>query len=235
MEPTNGELSLRDIVGVAKKRRWLIAAVTLLTLAATMALTLIPAPDYRSDADVVVQDSAAQEALDDRFNSVSNLNRDLSNEAALAESDAVLGVLSRRTGRDLSEEVDVSFATDSDVLVFSAWSEFPQDSADLANAYAEQFINTKRAIALESLDDAIITLEERLVRSLEERLEVGRPIQEAELRLADASEGNQRSIQREIDRLSIELGPQLSRIDGRISSLSERLTRLEVEAELAGI
>jgi polysaccharide biosynthesis transport protein len=139
-------LETRDYLRVLRERFWIIILVVVIVLGAAAALYFTTTPLYQASSKLVYQRSNLDEAL---FGSQifpnSNQERDIQTDADLVKLDQVAEGVKKQlnsplsTGRLLGMVTSVPSAT-TNVIEIDAVATDPQVAADVANAFAQQFV-----------------------------------------------------------------------------------------------
>jgi non-specific protein-tyrosine kinase len=162
------ELQLSDYLDIARRRKWIIAAIVVLALAAAILSSALQTPQYRAQARVRVESSSTN-ILDDATNLSSNVrDRNLQNEVEFANSDRVRERASSTFGEIISAGVAASGS--SDTLTFSAVDEDPERAAAVANTVANSYVSERSVVSGERFLSAVNVINERLAEISEERL-----------------------------------------------------------------
>ena len=69
LEPSNG-LNLKDFIGIITRRKWLVAAIALLTLLAVILVTLMIKPVYRATSTIQIERNAKQIVSGNTFDAI---------------------------------------------------------------------------------------------------------------------------------------------------------------------
>ncbi len=203
------ELQLSDYLDIARRRRWIIAAIVLMALAAAIAASAAATPQYRAQARVRVETASANNILDDATNLSSSVrNRNLQNEVEFANSDRVRERASQSFGENIS--ASVAPADSSDTLTFSVVDSDPERAANIANTFANAYVSERSVASGERFLNAVTVINERLAEISEERLFLERQLETTsdessvaiQIATLDAEEARLRSQLNEIDVLS---------------------------------
>lgn len=236
-ETEAGELALEDYIAILK-RRWIWFLLPVLLLGGVAAFLGSTAdPSYTSTAQVLISDSAAQDALGGSSGNTGLLTRRMENEINLAKGNAtedrveqILGFVPEPT------QVKVSGLSTADVLEFTATAGTPEEAAEWANAWADAYVLTKQANASDSLSATVTSLETTLSDLRVERQVLLEPLTPLRDRLARATDpGVQATLQAQIDRLAADLDPELILIDSQISANVTNISKLELTAQVASV
>ncbi|MGI9598411.1 MAG: polysaccharide biosynthesis tyrosine autokinase, partial [Acidimicrobiales bacterium] len=231
-QPTDfdDELELTDYLRILRRRwPWVLFPFLLIVGLAT-AFTLNQPTLYCSSAQVLINDSQAQKAIQGDSN-VFVASRDLTNEINMAYSDRVRGEVISQLGLD--PEVRVTGDADSDVLWFRGCGSTADEATRYANTWANVYVATKQQQAADSVQSAVGGFQERLAELREQRQEIREPLDTLEDQLAAASDTSQATIQIRVDRLSADLAVELGLIDAQLQTIASTITLLELDSELA--
>lgn len=229
------ELELGDYLAILK-RRWLWFLLPVLVLPAlAYYLTTVEADSFDASAEVLLSDSAAQDAIGGGSQNTSFRNRILENEISLAQSDQALVLMGDELGMAPDDVPDFSVTADSasDVLVFRASRPTADGAATVANLAAETYVGLKQEQASASITAAVATLEETLVELQEEREAVRADLIALEDDLTRAGEEDRAAAQALVDREESRISGQVALIDAQIAATADSITQLELSGELA--
>jgi uncharacterized protein involved in exopolysaccharide biosynthesis len=251
---TDDEIDLRRYAGVVlawwREIVLLIALVTLLVASALLLWQRLRPPLYAAASDVVIARLTSQVKLDERVDIASELQDSttsswrasllqLATNPAIAE--AVMAALGDelapelRTVADLlgAIEVEIPTGTDvrtsSDIIRFTATTDDPEQAAQIANAWAAEFVAQINQIYGQVPADTIASVEGELAES-EARYQAAQAAYEQYIATSQAD-----SLQRRIDE-KVALRTNLQ--NGRNQLLAavaekDRTARLELFTELA--
>ena len=140
---------------VIRERAWIIILAVVVVVGAAVAMSYLATPQYRASAKLLYQTNTLDRAL---FGSQVFANtdqvRDVETGAELVKIQQVAEAVKEQLGSARSPGallgmVNVTPSTTTNVLEIDAVSGYPQEAADVANAFAQQFIafrqNTDRA------------------------------------------------------------------------------------------
>ncbi|MBN1628534.1 MAG: hypothetical protein JW990_02105 [Thermoleophilia bacterium] len=157
---------LADYIRVIRERWWVIVVAVVVAVAIALALSLTSTPMYRSEARLLYAKNNLDQALfGSQIFATADQNRAVQTGAALVElapvAEAVATQLgSDRSARALLNMVTTSSDTATNVIGVDAVSADPQEAADVANAFAEQFI-----LARQASDRATVAAARELVKA----------------------------------------------------------------------
>jgi len=154
-------LDLRDYVGVLRRRKKLVALITLIAVGAAIAWTAVQPRVYSATAEVLVRPPIL--AVGDTT-STQSLN--IENERQIAMSVPVATIAADQAGgttpRDLNRDTDVTVTKDADVLQVRVSDPDPRVAARRANALAAAYLAYKTQQARATIDAKVAVLKERL-------------------------------------------------------------------------
>jgi len=235
-EPTvENALPLEGLTAVLQRQwRWVLGSIVVISLLLVMN-GIFQANTYQSTATVLIGASPAQQALTPEQNAAS-LARQISNEATVANSDAVLILASELLGREMTDAEGVVVRTDpaGDQLSFTASAPTAVGAADLAEAWADAYVLAKRDEAESSIELATIGLEAQLAELQLARAELTAPVDEirGELVRAD-TEAEQVSLQFDLELAAASIESELNRLDSQQEQLTQSIAALNLQRELA--
>ena len=172
MTPTEGvrERQYLDYLRLIARHKWfLMSFVVLITTLAVGYSIFISTPLYQSNAELLQRRSGIDKALigSDVFQESYQPERKMQTAAELVKSpDVETSVYNemadRLNGRNPNSLVDVSVLRQADILRITATDPDPQLASDLANSYANNYINWRRTVDLEILESARKPIEAQL-------------------------------------------------------------------------
>jgi uncharacterized protein involved in exopolysaccharide biosynthesis len=165
--------TLRDHVDLLRSRWKFVAATTACAVAAALSVSLIQDARYRASAEVLFPQErlSIDGASSDQLVDTGRLDEErvIQNEAAFVTSDAVRDSVVDRIGSPAPATARADL--DSDVITVTATSNDAERAAEIANAYADTYVELKtdRALessraALEAVDGQLSSIDERLTR-----------------------------------------------------------------------
>lgn len=228
-------LSFWECMAVLRRRlAWFLVPLLVVPAIALAVSTSRPSL-YDAEASVLLTDSAAKRALDDGAVSNGVFSRSLENEISLAGGADVRAEAQARLAGIDPESMSVAAAPGADVLVFSVTERDALGAAQAANAWAEAFVQVKRDSVSESIDGALLALENRLDGLAEDRSTARAPLTDAEKELASVPSDQDRATQQiEVEVLASSLAPILAVIDARIATTVGSISELELNRQLSG-
>lgn len=235
MPTSSEELELGDYIAIMR-RRWIFVLLPVVIVPWAAFFISANEPDrFASEARVLLGDTAAQEAVDAGSQSTSFRNRVLENEMRLATGDAADAEVATRFDVEVNAvpRASVSAESNADILVFRSTSENPETAANVANAWAEAYLDLKEEQTQSSIDGAVAQLETKLDELQAEREDVRAELVVLEDRLARASEATREQAQLRVDREASNISGSVTLIDAQIAATAKSITDLTLSADLA--
>ncbi len=149
MESQPNEMTMRDIVKVAVRRRLAVIGVVVGCIVLALAYTLVQTPNYSAESEVLVQTSGRDPLL----SQTSTLSdRSIQTQLQVIESPAVR----ERVMKDLDlaalpPEVEATAVPQTDVISLEVRAGSADNAARYANAYASAYIDVRRDQVLAEL------------------------------------------------------------------------------------
>lgn len=152
---------------VVRERLWLIAGITVACAVLAFLYSSTRAKTYESTAQVVFGQTQLEDQVLQSNSQSATPERDAATRVLVATSEEVGTRVQKRLKTDVPPEtltasVAVEAEPNADVLNFSASAEDPQVAADLANAFALEYIAFERATLLAQIQRAQDDYNERL-------------------------------------------------------------------------
>jgi capsular exopolysaccharide synthesis family protein len=172
------ETRLRDYLQVLGRHRWVVLVVALGTFLLGTVPVLLTDPSYASTAELRVsslQDESPFTVLPDN---AQNVSRELLSEVEVLESSGLRSLVQERLGDDgpAFEDVQATAVNYSEVVEVTVRSGSPADAADVANAYAEVFVEQRRQRSVSALTNQSTELRRRAEDAAEQIAELDRQL-----------------------------------------------------------
>lgn len=165
--------NIRQYLAVLKRYKWSISVITVWAIAAALIFTYLQPPIYSASAQVLVQPiviSIDQDADPDTVN--------LDTEVLIATSPGVAQIAAQDLGEEdplsLLNNLDVTVAQDTNVLIFDYSHRVAEEARIRAQAFADAYVINRNEDAeerLESSVEAVRAVLDRLQGTLDERNE----------------------------------------------------------------
>ena len=210
---------LAELLRVFGRRwRWILGSVVVLTGLALF-ISLQQEKSYEACTKLLLRTPATDTALltDPNAQVPFFADRQVANQLQVIESAAVQSAVEEAYDGDLSVgEVSAEVSqVSSDAVTLCADSEDPEAAAELANLYAEQYIEYDRDQTLDSLEAANAQLEERIASVSEERDAVAGPLTALDEQIAN--DPTNTNLQNERLILAAQLQPELDALDNLLA------------------
>jgi len=148
-EDSAAELELRDILGVFRRRRAVIAICAIVVTVVAVAASLLQTPRYRAVAKVLLLQGGNESLFDSNTGQRADPNRAAQTEIQILESQPVKDAVTRQIGT--APSISARTAGQTDVLEIVSTSTLPKRAAMVADAYASSYIDFKRKRAVDDL------------------------------------------------------------------------------------
>ncbi len=135
------DIDLLDYVGILRRQWWIIAVCTLAVGVAAIATAFAQTKQYRTSATLFVGRSAASEFVDP-LKGVSDPFRRLANEVQIVQGQGVADAVEKRLGFRAS--ISASGSTTEDLITLTAVDTDPQRASQVANAFADVYIEYRK-------------------------------------------------------------------------------------------
>lgn len=232
VEETERELELRDYLDVLRRRKWIIAGVTALAVAVSMAASLLQDEVYRATAEILLQPRASEEIFDPSENQ--GVQRDqaaVETEIQVMRSQSVQKAATEAIGR--RPNVSISARGQTSVVAISADDRAPATAAREANAFARAFIETRRSQQIEDLLAASDEVEDKIADIDEQLSELEAPLDDLEEQIAAAdSPGEEAQLRDEQNALRADIAAQRQALQAQRASYNAQLGQLQLASNL---
>jgi capsular exopolysaccharide synthesis family protein len=155
-----GELELRDYLRVMRRRKWTIALVTIGVVGAAIGLSLMQTPVYRATAEVLLQAKSSESLFDPSTGQRNDPARAIQTEMQVLRSRPVRDLVEKKLGS--APKVSAAAVGQTDVIAVSAESTDAGRAADIANAYANSYIEFRRQQAVDDLLSAAEQIQQKI-------------------------------------------------------------------------
>ena len=145
--PDPHELDLQHYVLVLRRRKKLVALVTLGMVAAALGVSWLQTPAYQASAEVLLQPRLSDSVFSSNGGSAEP-PRTVETEVRVLKSDAVRSAVREKLGT--TPRVSASRLGETEVMKVQAEATDPQRAAAIANAYAEGYVNHRRIQAVDA-------------------------------------------------------------------------------------
>lgn len=143
------EADLGRYLAVIRRRRFLIASLTLVVVGASIVYSLLQTPVYEAEAQVLLQPRSSGAVFDTSSGSSTDPVRMMQTEIQILQSQPVRAAVVATLGA--APAVSGSAVGQTDVLAVRAQNTRPARAAAVANAYASAYIKFRRQQAVDGL------------------------------------------------------------------------------------
>jgi tyrosine-protein kinase len=150
MSELGTEPSFRAYLHVLRRRKWWVALIALLGLAASLALSLTSHKQYSATAQLLVQPSVSAASAGTAPQPVTQT--DVATELQLVTSAPVVQAIRKKLGS--APAVTATQVGQTNVIAVTATSRVPSRAALIANLYANAFVQYRQQVATGSLASA---------------------------------------------------------------------------------
>lgn len=159
-EDVGDELDLKDYLRVVRRRKWLIVAVTIVVAGIALGISLVQTPVFQSQAELLLQARTSETLFDPNTGQRVDPVRALNTEIQVLKSRPVRDLVEERIGD--APVVTANGVGQTDVFVVKAESTDPERAAEVANAYADAYIDFRRTQQVNDLLDAAAQIQEKI-------------------------------------------------------------------------
>ncbi len=142
------ELQVKDYLRILSRQRWLIACVIAACLVGSLVVTSMQTPYYRASADIFLELEQASDAVTGTTGRIDR-KRGLENEIGFLNSRLVFDEVTNRLGQ--APDIESVASPDRDFVTIVARAVDPEVAAEMANTYAETYLELRRRGAVEDL------------------------------------------------------------------------------------
>jgi capsular exopolysaccharide synthesis family protein len=206
-------VDLRDLFSLLWRRRWLIGAVVLVVLAASLALSYLQTPVYESKASVLVEAPPA--------NGVVPVSPNMATERRVAGSPAVAKVMADKLKLsenpvDLLRNLAVDVPVETEIIDFIYSDQDPREAQRRVEAFADAYLEFRREKLVQDASASRESLQAQ-ARTLNSQL------QSIDKKLAAATNATEQSL----------LQSQATAVSSQIMILGTRLAELSVSENVS--
>ena len=161
-------IELAEYLRVIRNRKWTIILTTVVVVAAVLIASLLMTPMYESTAQLLRSKSNLDAALfGTRVFEVQDRQQDIQTGARIVKLETVAQRVKQELGTEKStglllDAVRVEPQSGTDVVEITAESPDPQFAADLANAFAQEFISFRQETDRQAVVEARTMVQEEL-------------------------------------------------------------------------
>jgi polysaccharide biosynthesis transport protein len=144
-----GELGLQDYVGVLRRRKGTIAVAVMLVTVPAVVISLLQTPKYAGTADLLLLPRSSETLFNPDSGARNDPNREVQNEIRILTSQPVRAAVRGELGS--APKVKATPDGQTDVIRVTATDVNPERARDLANAYANAYIEYRRKQAVDDV------------------------------------------------------------------------------------
>src|SRR5450755_4226463 len=156
-EPGAGP-TLRSYTRLVRRRKWWVAGLALLGLAASLAISLTQAKQYSATAQILVQSATGPTSLSAAPQQVTPT--EVQTMLQLVTSASVVALVRKELGS--APPVQASEVAQTNVINITAIAAAPARAARVANVYAKQFVASQQGVALRNATSAETNLKSQI-------------------------------------------------------------------------
>ena len=205
---------LREMLAVLRRRKWTIALVATMVLAAALVVSSQQTPIYRSEAQVLVS-GVGFDPLQPGVAEPPNIETERQLATSLSVAELAARELEGTTAQELLQGASVAAPTDTEILVFAIEHPDPLATQLRAQALATAYLEFRRERALDELISASESVQGRIN-------DLDRQLRRVNRRLAGGVSPATEAL----------LQAQVSSIVGQVTLLQQQLTGLTPPEEL---
>lgn len=225
------ELDLRHYIDVLWRRKFVIVLAAVVLGSIAYGLSARQPDQYRASARILLQGNEAEQ----RLGAVSDpgnfaFNR-VETEIGVIGSEVVQDAVEERLG--FSPGVSVDPVGETDIVRISSTSQDPERAAQVANVYAETYVEWRRQRTVEDLLAAQQTVQAEVDALQEQVAALEAPIEELRGQLFAAESDNQRNvILSQIDDRESEIETERDALESQIALYQAELSSLQVSQRI---
>jgi capsular polysaccharide biosynthesis protein/Mrp family chromosome partitioning ATPase len=160
-EPESAQVEVRRMLHTLRKRRVVVAVVSLLMAGPVAALVHVAGSRYEARAQILLQRQSVN--VEGAERSAAEADRALRNEVLYIQSSVVRDAVTAALGREAT--IKVSSSAGGDLVTLKAQADDPAGAAAIANAYTDAYLqlrNTRLAAEADAIRDRIADVDRRI-------------------------------------------------------------------------
>ena len=223
-------MTLSEVLAIVRRRKWLAIAIMGLVISAAVAFTTTATPTYRAEAEVLIRTEETANLFP--LAEVGTLLRSPSAEAGFLSSTEFESAAQDAAGTDLLATVDVGDVTsrvEPSLIRFTVESSSPQQAANVAQVWADTYVEMRHNFDAAEVSRTLITLESSVANLTDEKQELLsalEPIENLLSRTTDSGEVASLSTQRVV--LLQQLAPSIDPLDQQLVLLNREIADLHL-------
>jgi capsular exopolysaccharide synthesis family protein len=141
---------VHDLLRLLRRRWKLVAGITVVVVAAGVGMTTLQKPIYAAHATLLITSTNETDVFNPQQDQFGAAQRRVATESAVVKSSAVAALVKQQLGS--APPVTTTGASDADIITITARDSDPARATQIANAYANAYVDTKRK---EGTDDLL--------------------------------------------------------------------------------
>jgi capsular exopolysaccharide synthesis family protein len=228
------ELELRHYTAVVWRRKGTVFLVTFLVVAAAIAYSVLQEPIYRSTADVLLQNTIAEQLVSPDAASTADAARNrIDTEIAVMKSKSVKSAVADKLGIAAVPKVTIGQYGDTDVVGISATSRDPAQAATIAQTYADTYIEIRKQQFIQNYLDASVQIQAQIDAINAGITALEQPLKDLDSAIAFATDDSAReSLQTTRDNLAQEISAERGPMISRLTAYQNQLQQLTISQNL---
>jgi non-specific protein-tyrosine kinase len=230
VQPARLELDLRDYVGVIRRRKWSIIAITFVVTVLAIGISLVQTPIYEAEAVLIFEVPAASAAISGSVRPDEGVTQaQVETEAELMQSWPITLAIRNQLG--YRPKVKVQTKEETPVVFITYRSEDPEEAAQTVNDFANAYVNVRQQAISTGIDNAIIDLRAQVQNLDGEVAQYKVRIDEIFAQIGASTDPNtKRLLTTELERLQTLVDP--AQVVARQAELQDKLDVLATKAAL---
>lgn len=220
------QLDLREFLRTLRRRKLIVLACLVVVLGTSLGLSYAQTPRYEASAKLLLNRSRAGQSI---FNTNGQFvaGPSVQTEIEVIKTEPVQELVRRKVGS--APPVGVSAIGQTELIVIRAESTQPKRAAEIANAYAQSYIDFRRTQATETLVANSAQLEEKIGQFQKQIEELGTQLDAAPICVDPRTTATACAQRTNIEQF---VTARRSSLINQQASFRERLDELQVDSEL---
>jgi len=230
--PAVGELSLREHLGVLRRRKVTIAATMLFVVLAAVAFSAVQKASYEATAEVLLQPRASEQIYAPSQQApVDQSQIEVDTEIQVMKSRSVQDAVTRELGRVTT--VDIEARNRTMVVALTAHSNDPGDAAHIANTYASTYVRVRRQATIDDLVAASTQIQQQIDKATADIAALDRAVAALDAQIVAAGSAAERTaLKDQRDQLVASNAKDLLALQTRRSGYTDQLDKLTLASNL---
>lgn len=221
------QLDLREFLQTLRRRKLIVVASLVVVLGASLGLSYAQKPRYAAAAKLLLVRSRANQSL---FNNNGQFvaGPSVQTEIEVIKTEPVQQLVRKKIGA--APPVQVSAIGQTELIVVRAESERPQRAADIANAYAQSYIDFRRTQATDELTANSQQLEQKIAEFQKQIEDLGSQLDAAPICVDTRTTATACAQRTNIEQF---VTVRRASLISQQANFRERLDQLQVDSEIA--